>query len=317
MPDSDDPAEFETYLGGADIILDCLPGNLAPRIARLAKKYRLHYANLTEYVQETTDVIQIANTAETGFILQSGLAPGFINVLANGLYQKFSQDNQVEVVDSIAMKVGALTQNAASPHFYGFTWSPVGVATLYVKPAQIIRDFKLIMKASLTERSTIILGGVQYEEDLTSGGAADLPEALVGKTRNLDYKTLRYPGHYHWIDSILRQIPYGEDRVKKLQSAMEQNIPNIENDVVIIYASVSGKDHQGKYRMLEKYYKINPMTVGGKLLRAIQSTTAAGLAECARLLLMNKYSGCILQSQIDPEDYLSGPFISRVYQTAT
>ena len=59
------------------------------------------------------------------------------------------------------------------------------MATLYVKPAQIIRDFKLILKASLTERSKIILNGIEYEEDLTSGGAADLPEALAGNTRNL------------------------------------------------------------------------------------------------------------------------------------
>ena len=189
------------------------------------------------------------------------------------------------------------------------------MATLYVKPAQIIRDFKLILKASLTERSKIILNGIEYEEDLTSGGAADLPEALAGNTRNLDYKTLRYPGHYNWIDDVLRQIPHGEDRVKWLQSEMEENIPIVEDDLVVIYASVSGNDKQKKYRMLEKYYLIKPTVIGGKFMRAIQSTTAAGLAECARLLLMNKYSGCILQSKINPQDYLSGPFISNIYRT--
>jgi hypothetical protein len=36
-----------------DIILDCLPGSQAPRIAEFAKDYELHYANLTEYVAET------------------------------------------------------------------------------------------------------------------------------------------------------------------------------------------------------------------------------------------------------------------------
>jgi saccharopine dehydrogenase-like NADP-dependent oxidoreductase len=260
--------------------------------------------------------MEIARDARKGFILQAGLAPGFINVLANGLYQKFTQNYGVEVVGSISMKVGALTQNAFPPHFYGFTWSPVGVATLYIKPAKVIRDSKSVVKASLTERSKIILHGIEYEEDLTSGGAADLPEAMIGKTRNLEYKTLRYPGHYGWIDNILRQIPHGQDRVEKLQSKMEQMIPFVEDDMVVVYASVSGLDKHKKFRMLEEYYLIKPITISGKFLRAIQSTTAAGLAECARLLLLNKYSGCVLQSQIDPEDFLSGPFVSHVYKSA-
>jgi hypothetical protein len=43
----------DCYLTAGDIILDCLPGSQAPRIAEFAKDYELHYANLTEYVAET------------------------------------------------------------------------------------------------------------------------------------------------------------------------------------------------------------------------------------------------------------------------
>ena len=72
-----------------DILLDCSPGSQAPRMARFAKDFKMHYANLTEYVAETDEIIKIAEHAETGFVLQTGLAPGFINVLAMSLYQKF------------------------------------------------------------------------------------------------------------------------------------------------------------------------------------------------------------------------------------
>jgi saccharopine dehydrogenase-like NADP-dependent oxidoreductase len=315
MPSKDSDENFNQLLSHADIVLDCLPGNQAPRIAKLARDFGLHYVNLTEYVMETQEVRKIASGADKGFILQAGLAPGFINVLANGLFQQFCRNYKVEKVDSVNMKVGALTQNAYPPHFYGFTWSPVGVATLYIKPAKIVRDFKMTVKASLTERSKIILHGIEYEEDLTSGGAADLPEALAGKTRNLDYKTIRYPRHYNWVEGILKQIPHGEDRVEQLQAIMEQSIPATDEDLVVIYASVSGKDHQGRLRILEKYFLIKPLEVAGKTMRAIQATTAAGLVECARLLLSNQYSGCILQSQIKPEDFLEGPFVSYVYQS--
>jgi saccharopine dehydrogenase-like NADP-dependent oxidoreductase len=67
--------EMIAILRQGDIILDCLPGSQAPRIAEFAKDYELHYANLTEYVAETEKIKTLAKDATTGFILQTGLAP--------------------------------------------------------------------------------------------------------------------------------------------------------------------------------------------------------------------------------------------------
>jgi hypothetical protein len=71
--------------------------------------------------------------------------------------------------------------------------SPVGVATEYLKDTIVLRDYVKTTLPSLSERANIIIDGITYEEDLTSGGAADLPDALSGKVCSLDYKTLRYP----------------------------------------------------------------------------------------------------------------------------
>ena len=72
----------------SDVLLDCSPGSQAPRMARFAKEFKMHYANLTEYVAETDQITELARDAETGFILQTGLAPGFINVLGMKLYSR-------------------------------------------------------------------------------------------------------------------------------------------------------------------------------------------------------------------------------------
>jgi saccharopine dehydrogenase-like NADP-dependent oxidoreductase len=89
-------------------------------MARFAFDNKMHYANLTEYVAETDEIIALCKDAETGFILQTGLAPGFINVLAMSLYQKFQANFGVEKVEKIGMKVGALTAHAHHPHFLRF-----------------------------------------------------------------------------------------------------------------------------------------------------------------------------------------------------
>lgn len=305
--------EMKAILSQGDIILDCLPGSQAPRIAQFAKDYNLHYANLTEYVAETEQIIALAKDAKTGFVLQTGLAPGYIDLLANGLFQQFCKDFEVDVVDKLEFKVGALTNHAVAPHYYGFTWSPVGVATEYIKDTIVLRDFKKTNRPSLSERATIIIDGITYEEDLTSGGAADLPDALSGKVRSLDYKTLRHPGHYAWIQTQLKDLDNTADTIKSLQEKMEDIIPHVEDDQIILYAAIEGKDASGILRRREIAKRIVPQIVGKHQLRAIQTTTAAPLAQAAQLLLESSLSGVILQSQIDPIAFLNGNYIVPVY----
>ncbi|TDE30614.1 saccharopine dehydrogenase [Flavobacterium ranwuense] len=305
--------QMAAILRQGDIILDCLPGSQAPRIAQFAKDFNLHYANLTEYVSETEEIMTLAKDAKTGFVLQTGLAPGYIDLLANGLFQQFCRDFGVDKVDKLEMKVGALTNHAVAPHYYGFTWSPVGVATEYLKETIVIRDFKKTILPSLSEKATVIIDGIAYEEDLTSGGAADLPDALLGKVRSLDYKTLRHQGHYAWVQEQLTTLGNTSDAIKTLQEKMEAVIPHIEDDKIVLYAAVEGKDAAGILRRREIAKCILPQKVGKHQLRAIQTTTAAPLAQAAQLLLETPHSGVVLQSQIDPVQFLNGNYIVHVY----
>lgn len=313
MPFEGSNQKMDEVLESCDIILDCLPGSQAPRMASLAKKHHCHYANLTEYVNETQQIKEISKDADTGFILQTGLAPGFINILGHQLLKEFFEDYGVTSAESLSMKVGAISQNAQSPHFYAFTWSPIGVATEYLKDAEVVKDYTKVLVPALSGLKTIIIDGVEYEDNFTSGGAADLPDALAGKVRDLDYKTLRYPGHYQWVKETLDQIPAEEDRIKTLEKIMLNNIPSVEDDIVVVYASVRGNDAAGRLRMKEKSYKIYPSKVGNKTLRAIQTTTAGPLCESAYMLLQGQLKGTVLQSAIDSKAYLSGPFVSSIY----
>jgi saccharopine dehydrogenase-like NADP-dependent oxidoreductase len=296
-----------------DVLLDCSPGSQAPRMARYAVDFKMHYANLTEYVAETDEIIALAKDAETGFVLQTGLAPGFINVLAMSLYQNFVKKYENETVEKIGMKVGALTAHAHEPHFYGFTWSPIGVATEYVKNSVVIRNYKITKRAALSSRETIVIGGRTFEADLTSGGAADLPDFFAGKAKSLDYKTLRYVGHYDWVESIVRKLAKDANLASNLEKVMLENVPSVEDDFVLAHASVDGFDKNGRRRMFEKAFYAEPLEINGKSLRAIQTTTAAPLCESATMLLTNKYKGIVLQSQINPREFLNGKFVSRIY----
>lgn len=305
---------MKSAFNDGDVLLDCSPGGQAPKMAQFAKDFKMHYANLTEYVAETDKIMQLAKDADTGFVLQTGLAPGFINVLAMSLYKKFVEKYENENVERIGMKVGALTAHAHQPHFYGFTWSPIGVATEYVKNSRVIRNYKITERPALSSRETIVIGARTYEADLTSGGAADLPDFFVGKAKALDYKTLRYVGHYDWVESVIRKLPKDGNLPNKLQDKMLEAIPSVEDDLVLVHSSVDGFDSGGRRRMIEKAFYVHPLEINGKVLRAIQTTTATPLLESAMMLLTGNYKGVVLQSQIEPNKFMRGNFVSRVYQ---
>jgi saccharopine dehydrogenase-like NADP-dependent oxidoreductase len=304
---------MEYVFKSADILLDCLPGSEALRMAQYAKQFKLHYVNLTEYVQETQDILEFTKDADTGFILQSGLAPGYVNVLANHLYKEFVSEFGDRKVERISMKVGALTKMTKYPHFYGFTWSPIGVATEYVKDAVVIRDGIKTTIPSLSDTTSLIIDGIQYEDDYTSGGAADLPDYFSGRVRFLDYKTIRYPGHYQWVRSQLSEIKQRDNKELALLGKMMEQIPMAEDDVIILYISVLGLDSDDVLRIKERSIRIEPSYVGSHKLKAIQTATAAPMLEAARMLLTGKYKGPMLQSQINTHEFLQGSFVQMVF----
>jgi saccharopine dehydrogenase-like NADP-dependent oxidoreductase len=226
------------------------------------------------------------------------------------LYDAFTRRHG-ERVESVEMKVGALAREVPSPHYYGFTWSPVGVATEYLEPSVVVREGAVRQVPSLSEPARLLIDGIPYEADLTSGGAANLPEHLAGRVRRLDYKTLRYPGHYDWVRGIIEEV--GPD-ARALQARMEEAIPRVEDDVVVIYAAAEGPDATGARRRVSKSYVVYPVTTSRGPLRAIQATTAAALVESAKLLLTGAHRGLIRQTDIAPAPFLSGTFVGRVYR---
>lgn len=304
---------WQARLGAIDLVLDCLPGKFAPKMAQLALDLDSHYVNLTEYVAETKQIIEMVKDAKRGFGLQSGVAPGFVNVLGKRLFEEFCAKHGVEKANDLEMRVGALSRNTVAPHYYGFTWSTIGVATEYIKTAEVVRDHKFLEVPSLTGRREVMVDGLLLEEDFTSGGAADIPLVYQDRIANIDYKTFRYPGHWAWVDELLKTVPKGEDKIDFLEKEMLKTIPAVEEDLIIVYAAVEGLDKNGVLRRMEASYNVEPLKIGGVSLRAIQSTTAAGMAEIARLVLSGKYEGTLLQSQVDTTDYLNGPFVRAVY----
>ena len=169
-------------------------------IAEAAKAAGAHYLDLTEDVASTRAVKQLAAGARTAFIPQCGLAPGFITIVASDLASHFDE------LQDVRMRVGALPKFPSNALNYNLTWSTDGVINEYCEPCEAIVNGQLRETQPLEELEEFSLDGVLYEAFNTSGGLGTLCETLAGKVRNLNYRTIRYPGHAAIMKALLNDL---------------------------------------------------------------------------------------------------------------
>jgi saccharopine dehydrogenase-like NADP-dependent oxidoreductase len=294
--------DLTNLLKGVDVILSACPFYLTPILAKLAFTINAHYFDLTEDVASTRIVKEIARDAKTAFVPQCGLAPGFISIAANDLAQKFDSLRDVN------MRVGALPIYPTNALKYNLTWSTDGLINEYLNPCEAIIDGKIRETPPLEELEHFALDGLNYEAFNTSGGLGTLCETLEGKVTNLNYKTVRYPGHCDIMKILLNDLGLGKRR-ELLKDVMETAIPMTLQDVVLVFVSVSGQ-RDGRLAQESFAQKIYAREVGGKLLSAIQLTTAAGICAMVDLLRTKQIAnqGFVRQESIGLPAFLANPF---------
>ncbi len=307
--DATNAAAMQQFLteNSIDAIISCLPYFCNPLIAELAKGFHCHYFDLTEDVQVTKKVMELAQDADTAFVPQCGLAPGFISIASNELIQHFTE------VDTVKMRVGALPENASNALHYTMTWSSDGLINEYGNPCYGLEDGKLTMLHPLEGMEIVEIDGVTYEAFNTSGGLGSLAETYVGKIKNMTYKTVRYPGHCEKIQFLMNDLRLNEDR-PTLKRILKNAIPKTYQDLVLIYVSVVGTQH-GDFIEENYVVKVMPKTIHGVHWSAIQVTTAAALSAIVDLVLSNpqQYTGLVKQEDISFKDFMDNRF-GQYYQ---
>lgn len=300
--DVQDDHSLHSALAGMDVVINALPYNLGIRIARAARDAAVHYFDLTEDVATAREIRTLAADAQTVFVPQCGLAPGFISIAAYDLAQRFDRLHRVR------MRVGALPLFPANSLKYNLTWSTAGLINEYCNPCFVIHEGALREVLPLEGQEEFSLDGVTYEAFNTSGGLGTLCETLLGKTDHLSYKTIRYPGHCELVKFLCNDLRLGERR-ELFRDVLENAVPITLQDVVLIFVTVSGL--RGG-RMVQETYtrKVYHGQINNRHLSAIQITTAA--AVCAVVDLQRTGAlpprGFVRQEQIALSDFLKNRF---------
>jgi saccharopine dehydrogenase-like NADP-dependent oxidoreductase len=309
VADSDDHAALLAAMRGHDTVINALPYHLALTAATLAKEAGCHYFDLTEDVAATRAIKQLAVGARTAFMPQCGLAPGFIGIVAQHLSQGF------DTLHDVKMRVGALPAFPTNALKYNLTWSVDGLINEYCHPCEAIRNGQNIDVLALEGLEHFSLDGTEYEAFNTSGGLGTLCETLAGRVRNLDYKSVRYPGHQALMKMLLEDLQLRDDQ-QTLKDILRRSVPGTMQDVVLVFVTVSGL--RGGSLVQEVFArKIFADRSESAPLSAIQITTAAGICAAVDLFREGRLPqrGFIRQEQVELPAFLANRFGAAYQQS--
>ena len=291
-------SDLSAELSQQEAVLSCLPYHLNKHVAKIAHALGIHYFDLTEDVP-TTDMIQeLAKTSKGVMAPQCGLAPGFVGIVAS------SQMKQFDKCRSIRMRVGALPQHPIGHLGYAFNWSPEGVVNEYLNDCEVIEDGVRKTVSAMEWLETIYVKGTHLEAFTTSGGLGTMCETMHGKVDNLDYKTMRYPGHVKLMNFFFHELLMRERR-EEAGLILTHAKPPVDEDVVYVHIASEGEIN-GKLARKEFVRAYYPIDVAGKRNTAIAWTTSASVVAVVSMVRNGTLPqhGFIRQEEIPFAEYL-------------
>ncbi len=262
-----------------------------------------------DVVREQLKLHDKAQACGVTIVPNCGLAPGLAGILAVTGAKEFEQ------LDAIRMRVGGLPQHPQPPLKYQIVFSAEGLINEYVEETEVIRNGVRTSVPSMTDLEEITFPEPfgTLEAFNTSGGASMLPELFEGRVRELDYKTIRYPGHCEKFRMLIdlgfadaEPLTFGNvvrTRKELFADLLRNKLDYGDKDLVLLRVTVSGKRRGHRYMLAYELVDHYDDSAG---MTAMMRTTAFPTSIIAQMLARGIISakGVLLPEQCVPGDVL-------------
>lgn len=286
------PGGLAAFLRPYNVVISAVPYFLNLAMTRAAIESGTHMVDMggnTDVVFRQRELSEQARVAGVTVLPDCGLAPGMANILAvDGILR-------LEKTDRLQIRVGGLPQIPKNALNYQLFFSIHGLINEYLGQATILRDGRLAETPALTGLETLCFKGsdTDLEAFLTLGGLSTLPWKYAGQIREMDYKTIRYPGHCAQIRALhelglLEEAPVllNGVPVSPRELFIHQAVPRLtyedSRDVVLVRVQVEGTDTSGQVRRL--VYEVTDRYDETTGLTAMMRCTAFPVSIVAQML---------------------------------
>ena len=275
------PLSFD-HLRQCDTVISSLPYHQNIPLAKFCIDNQINYLDLGGSVSTSDSINRYATQSQndkTSVMTDLGLAPGWVNLIAESIYQEYVSEHN-KPPTNIQLMVGGLPQHPTNTLKYGCTWSYDGLLNEY-------RDNCMALING--ERITVNgMDGYQFPIDseigpleafYTSGGAAHTVAIMQERgVLNCSYKTLRYPKHHQIVNFLINES--GLDNAS-IMDIFKKTCPP-QKDLVIMKATV---DHVQFEKIIQSDKKFS----------AMQKATAFPIASVAHIVTSSDLDAHVLK----------------------
>ncbi|MFM8302475.1 MAG: saccharopine dehydrogenase family protein [Gemmatimonadota bacterium] len=265
--DVKDAKAVAAAMAGVQSVMCALPYYLTLPMTDASPPAGAHFFDLggnTEIVQQQQRLKASAEARGVTVVPDCGLAPGMVNILAQlGI-------DRCDTVDSVRIFVGGLPQHPEGPLNYQIVYSIEGVLDYYTTLSWIIRDGKQLQMKALSEIEPIHFDAPvgELEAFHTAGGLSTMAFRYQGKIPNMEYKTLRYPGHAKIMEAIRElgllelepvqvkgtTVVPREVAIAQMQPRLtKQNSPDLVALRVVVTGTKGGKPITHTFELVDRY----------------------------------------------------------------
>ena len=290
--DAKNRGQLESVFSKVDSVASCVSYTLNLLHTEVAIETGTHMCDLggnIHVVREQLALDERAKDAGITIVPDCGLAPGMTSVLARAGIESLDK------VESVRIRVGGLQQEPRPPLDYALIFAVEGLINEYSEPCMTLRDGKITYEDPLIaiEQISFPTPFDELEAFNTSGGSSTLPLTYQGKVKNLDYKTIRYPGHGDtmWRLKQLGLMDNREQDFNGIQIAprtvferlLERNLPESGKDVTLVRVQITGwkgaESRNVEYEIVDYFDDTTGLTSMMRTTAWAQTVTAVMMAD--------------------------------------
>ena len=217
-----------------------------------------------------------------------GLAPGFINIMAEDIVEKHGGEN-------VVLRCGGLPNHKVENTLnYARVFSVEGLTNEYSGMCDVIKNGEIKQVPALSDVETWELSGEHFEAFHTKGASnGNLKSMLNRGVKNFCYKTIRLEGHVKLIKFLMEECKITGDHFSR---AIKYSCPRTTNDRVFIEVETESPSKSTSQSMV---------VYADERWTAMQKCTAFPTAAVAAIRAKNKEPKVWEYADVPIEEFLT------------
>jgi len=185
--DLSSPSEIAAVVREADTVVGALPGRLGLPMLEAVISAGKPIADISFSPEDPLALDALARERGVTAVVDCGVSPGLSNFAVGRAAAALAS------IDDVRILVGGLPVDRTRPFGYAILFSATDVIEEYTRPARIVEEGRVVIRAALSEVEAVEVAGIGTLEAFLTDGLRTLLATVPA--RSMVEKTLRYPGH--------------------------------------------------------------------------------------------------------------------------